>query len=210
MRSIFARVSLGSSMSVLSIFILGIAQMSGAQLASKLSASAAVLTSTKAGHQQTLADANPPGICTSAAKTAQPAAHGPHTATLSWHASVPGGPNSNDAISCYLIYRTADSWDPDKAPMVGVTRAPNTTYVDLHVESGNYYYAVRAVSHGGAQSKFSRELPVQVPVNLGSFDEARRDFEPPETASQSGYNARGNWRCTITVADAQVSPIHTQ
>ena len=67
------------------------------------------------------------------------------------------------SLNCYLIYRTADYFDPKSAPIIGVTRAPDTTYVDLHVEPGSYHYAVRAVSVAGAKSDFSKELPVQVP-----------------------------------------------
>jgi len=144
-------------------FIVGIAQMSGAQAVSQLNASEPPASSTKAGQKQPLGDTNPPSICISAGKAAEPAAHGPHAVTLSWHASVPATTSDNDVISCYLIYRTAVSWNPGTAPLIGVTHAPDTNYVDLHVESGNYYYAVRAVSHRGVQSKFSKELPVQVP-----------------------------------------------
>jgi len=90
-------------------------------------------------------------------------AHGPRTVTLSWHASIPATTSDADAITCYLIYRTADYFDPKSPPIIGVTRAPDTTYVDLHVEPESYHYAVLAVSAAGAKSDFSKELPVQVP-----------------------------------------------
>jgi hypothetical protein len=102
-----------------------------------------------------------PDICKTSVGEAQPSVHGPHSVKLSWNASVPLTTSRNDEISCYLVYRSASP--PDKnATLIGIALAPETTYIDLHVESGSYYYAVRAVNVGGSKSDFSKDVSVQV------------------------------------------------
>jgi hypothetical protein len=164
MRIIVEWMNLGTTTRLLTVLIIGIAQVSVAQVVSGSTADAPLPANTKAGQHPSPAGVRRPEICvTSAEQAAHLLAHGPRTVTLSWHASIPATRSDADAISCYLIYRTADYFDPRSAPIIGVTRAPDTTYVDLHVEPGSYHYAVRAVSVAGAKSDFSRKLPVNVP-----------------------------------------------
>jgi len=161
MKAVFQWIKPRTIIRALAVLIIGIAQMIAAQVASKPSTDTSA-TNGNAGQQQPAADANLPSACMSEGEATQPPAHGPHTVTLSWQASVPVTPKSADAISCYLIYRTGDSFDPKSARIIGVTRAPATTYIDLQVEPGNYLYAVRAVSASAAMSDFSKQLPVQI------------------------------------------------
>jgi len=140
--------------------VTGIAQMSSAQVVSSLLAaqpSPPVAGNTKARQQQASGPTNQP--CETAAKeAAQLSAHGSHTVTLSWQSSVPA---KDDPIKCYVVYRGVNSFN-EKAVPLGVTYAPQTTHIDLRVEPGHYFYAVKAVSEHEMESKFSEVLPVEV------------------------------------------------
>lgn len=161
MDRILKRTNLRISRRVLVVFVIGISLATWAQVASNLIAGptlSPVADKTKPGQQQA---GNPTNIqhCETAAKqAAQLSPHGSHTVTLSWQASVPA---KDDPVKCYVVYRGLNSFD-EKAIPVGVTYAPETTHVDLRVEPGKYFYAVKAVSQHEQESKFSEALPVKV------------------------------------------------
>ena len=112
--------------------------------------------------KQASAGTNLPQRCQPSADETQPSEAWPHNVKLSWNASVPLTTSTSDQIRCYLVYRSATPPDTDTIP-IGITLAPETTYLDLHVKPGDYYYAVRAVNVGGETSDFSKNVPVQVP-----------------------------------------------
>lgn len=148
---------------LLTIVIVCFVQTSFVHVTSERRAGTPAANYTEAGHLQPAEDLKLPDICiTSADSTSRVAASGPHTVKLSWHASVPASTKKTDAIACYLVYRSFNSSVPRNEP-IGVTRVPDTTYSDFHVQPGNYYYVVRAVSRTGAKSGFSKVLPVAVP-----------------------------------------------
>jgi len=157
----FQGVNLCITLRVLVVLIAGISQATGAQVAfhSVLPSSSPTTDKTKA-EQQPGSDPTNIQHCEAAAKeAAQLPGHGSHTVTLSWQASIPA---KDDSIRCYVVYRDVNSFDEKVAVPIGVTYAPATTLVDLRVEPGNYFYAVKAVSQHEQESRFSQVLPVQV------------------------------------------------
>jgi hypothetical protein len=160
MKKIFQWMNLRMSSRVLVVFIAGISQATGAQVAFNLSDPPFSPVADKAKPRQQAGDTTNIQHCETAAKeAAQLSPHGSHTVTLSWQASMPA---KDDPVKCYVVYRGVDSFDEKAAVPIGVAYAPQTTLVDLRVDSGSYFYAVKAVSQHEQQSKFSEVLPVQV------------------------------------------------
>jgi hypothetical protein len=89
------------------------------------------------------------------AKTSAPANGKPHSATISWQASV-------SKVSGYHVYRATD---PNAAPgLLAVTPADSTQYVDRAVEAGHtYYYVVKSVGLDGTESFFSEKIKASIP-----------------------------------------------
>jgi len=160
MEPIFKPTSLRVSL-VLVVFIIGICLTSWAQVAPNLIAGPKLSpVPDKTNPAQPQAGEKTNIACeTAAKKAAQVAAHGSHTVTVSWKPSVPA---EGDPVECYVVYRNVNSFDEKTVIPIGVTYAPKTTLVDLRVEPGSYFYAVKAVSQHQLESKFSEVLPVQV------------------------------------------------
>jgi hypothetical protein len=157
---IFQWMNLRMSSRILVVFIAGISQATGAQVAFNLSDPPFSPVADKAKPRQQTGDTTNIQHCETAAKeAAQLSPHGSHTVTLSWQASVPA---KDDPVKCYVVYRGVDSFDEKAAVPIGVAYAPQTTLVDLRVDPGSYFYAVKAVSQHEQQSRFSEVLPVQV------------------------------------------------
>jgi len=89
--------------------------------------------------------------------TSAPAAVTPHSATLTWNASI-------SPVSAYRVYRTTD---PEAQPgLLAVTPGDVTRYVDQGVEPGRtYYYSVKAIGPGGVESEFSAKISATIPAN---------------------------------------------
>lgn len=87
-----------------------------------------------------------------------------HSVTLSWNASLPKSAAPQDAIQGYYVYRSltsrgyADSGRLNSSPLAG------TRCLDASVDpQATYFYAVKAVTQGGAESDFSSEVKAVIP-----------------------------------------------
>jgi len=87
-----------------------------------------------------------------------------HSVTLSWATSVPVSNSPRDAIKGYYVYRSqrsqtyADHNRLNSVPLMG------TRCLDPAVEPrATYYYVVKAVAEGGAQSAASKEIKAVIP-----------------------------------------------
>ena len=96
-----------------------------------------------------------PALAGCGKSTPAPPPRKPHSATLVWDAST-------SKVTGYRIYR---STDPNAKPdLLAVTSADVTRYEDRTVEAGRtYYYAVRAVGLGDAESEFSEKISATIP-----------------------------------------------
>jgi hypothetical protein len=87
-----------------------------------------------------------------------------HSVTLSWKASVPVSKSPQDAVKGYYIYRSPTSLKHTLSYRMNAQPIVGTGCMDRAVEANTtYFYSVRALSHGGAQSIFSQEVKAVVP-----------------------------------------------
>jgi len=88
----------------------------------------------------------------------------PHSVTLSWNAAVPKSPDYVDAINGYYVYRSLTSHTYVEGNRLNSSPIAGTQCVDGAVDPGGvYFYAVKALSQGGAESDFSTEVKAVVP-----------------------------------------------
>jgi fibronectin type III domain protein len=87
-----------------------------------------------------------------------------HSVTLSWKASVPVSKSPRDAVKGYFVYRSRTSQKHTLTDRLNAQPITATACVDREVEPHTtYFYSVRALSQGGAQSIFSHEVKAVVP-----------------------------------------------
>jgi hypothetical protein len=87
-----------------------------------------------------------------------------HSVTLSWKASAPVSKLPRDVVKGYYVYRSRTSQKHTLRDQMNAQPISETGCVDRSVEpSTTYFYSVRALSQGGAQSIFSREVKAVVP-----------------------------------------------
>ena len=80
----------------------------------------------------------------------------PHSVALSW------SPSSSLGISSYNVYRGTVNGGPYSLLSNGVS---STSYTDSNVQSGStYYYVTTAVDSSGAESGYSNEAQVVIPM----------------------------------------------
>jgi hypothetical protein len=88
----------------------------------------------------------------------------PHSVTLSWNATVPASNAPRDAIKGYYVYRSLASHTYAESDRISPTPLRGTRCVDTTVEPRKtYFYVVKAVTEGGAQSGSSSEIKAVVP-----------------------------------------------
>lgn len=96
--------------------------------------------------------------------TSSPTGAKPHSVTLSWNASVPKSPVYIDAINGYYVYRSLKSHTYAESNRLNSSPIAGAQCIDGAVDPGGvYYYAVKALSQGGAESDFSSEIKAEVP-----------------------------------------------
>ena len=87
-----------------------------------------------------------------------------HSVTLSWKASVPVSKSPQDAVKGYYVYRSRTSRKHTLRDQMNAQPITGTGCVDRAGKPHTtYFYSVRAVSQGGAQSVFSHEAKAVVP-----------------------------------------------
>lgn len=88
----------------------------------------------------------------------------PHSVTLSWNAAVPASNAPRDAIKGYYVYRSLASHTYAESDRISPSPLRGTRCVDTTVEPRKtYFYVVKAVTEGGAQSGSSSEIKAVVP-----------------------------------------------
>jgi len=88
----------------------------------------------------------------------------PHSVTLSWKASIPVSKTGQNAVKGYYIYRSRTSQEHTLAERMNAQPIRGTVCVDRAVKPDTtYFYSIRAISQGGAQSVFSHEVRAVVP-----------------------------------------------
>jgi hypothetical protein len=88
-----------------------------------------------------------------------------HSVTLSWKASVPVSKSPQDAVKGYYVYRSRTSHKHTLGDRMNAQPIAETGCVDRAVKPHTtYFYSVRALSQGGAQSVFSHEVKAFVPL----------------------------------------------
>jgi hypothetical protein len=84
--------------------------------------------------------------------------------TLSWKAPDPRSRKPEDGVKGYYIYRNVMSQDYAEKHRLNATPITATECMDTTVvPATTYFYSIRAVSQGGGQSDFSREIKITVP-----------------------------------------------
>jgi hypothetical protein len=87
-----------------------------------------------------------------------------HSVTLSWKASIPVSKSPRDAVTGYYVYRSRTSQKHILTDRLNAQPITGTVCVDREVEPHTtYFYSIRALSQGGAQSIFSHEAKAVVP-----------------------------------------------
>jgi len=87
-----------------------------------------------------------------------------HSVTLSWKASAPLSNLPQNAVKGYYVYRSRTSRKHTLGDRMNAQPITGTGCVDRAVKPHTtYFYSIRAVSQGGAQSVFSREARAVVP-----------------------------------------------
>src|ERR1700683_5756078 len=87
-----------------------------------------------------------------------------HSVTLSWKASIPVSKSPQDAVKGYYVYRSRTSQKHTLRDRMNAQPIVETGCVDRAVKAyTTYFYSVRALSLGGAQSIFSHEVKAVVP-----------------------------------------------
>jgi|SRR5271155_1134852 len=90
--------------------------------------------------------------------------HPHHSVTLSWNAAVPSSNLAGDAIKGYYVYRSVSSQSYSESNRVSKSPVRGTRCVDTAVEPRTtYFYVVKALTEGGAQSGYSMEIRAVVP-----------------------------------------------
>ena len=85
--------------------------------------------------------------------------------TLSWKAPSPRSRKPGDVVKGYNVYRNVMSQDYSEKHRLNASPITSTQCVDTTVvPATTYFYSIRAVSQGGGQSDFSREIKVTVPA----------------------------------------------
>jgi len=88
----------------------------------------------------------------------------PHSVTLSWNAAVPVTNSPRDAIKGYYVYRSVASQSYSESNRISQSPVRGTRCVDTAVEPRTtYFYVVKALNEGGAQSAYSMEIRAVVP-----------------------------------------------
>jgi hypothetical protein len=88
----------------------------------------------------------------------------PHSVTLSWNAAVPVTNSPRDAIKGYYVYRSVTSQSYSESNRISQSPVRGTRCIDIAVEPRTtYFYVVKALSEGGAQSAYSTEIRAAVP-----------------------------------------------
>jgi hypothetical protein len=87
-----------------------------------------------------------------------------HSVALSWKASVPVSKSPQEAVKGYYVYRSRSSHRHTLGDRMNAQPIVETGCVDRVVKPRTtYFYSVRALSQGGAQSVFSDEVKAVVP-----------------------------------------------
>lgn len=88
----------------------------------------------------------------------------PHSVTLSWKASLPVSRAGQNVVKGYYVYRSQSSHTYTLKDRLNAQPITGTVCVDRAVKPHTtYFYSIRAVSQGGAQSIFSLEVKAVVP-----------------------------------------------
>ncbi len=107
---------------------------------------------------------NETAIGSSAGQTPSQVNPHPHSVTLSWNAAIPVSHSPQDAIKGYYVYRSLTSHTYAESDRISPSPLKGTKCVDTTVEPHKtYFYVVKAVAEGGAQSGASSEIKAAVP-----------------------------------------------